>query len=233
MSSLFSMSTKVTEPDQYFIAKKQYIDDLEYNLKQFYKTIELIGQQRMDMIGILDEISTTMDELSGLEISKVTSDLLSAFGEVELKIKDNLDRINLQDHLTLGFTIEEYLRTIGSINFVFDTRLNVYQQLNNFTQELNKKQNQLDKLTRKQQQVDKIKQLNFEVDKLKQRTEAYEQSFKKISDTIKVELETFEYERIDDFRNSVEIFIESAIEAQKEAIELYETFYERQKLGDI
>lgn len=233
MSSLFSMSTKVTEPDQYFIAKKQYIDDLEYNLKQFYKTIELIGQQRVDMIGILEEISVTMNELSGLEISKVTSDLLSAFSEVELKIKDNLDRINLQDQLTLGFTIEEYLRTIGSINFILDTRLNIYQQFYNFTQELNKKQSQLDKLNRKQQQVDKIKQLNFEVDKLKQRTDAYEQSFKKISDTIKEELETFEYERIDDFRNSVEIFIESAIEAQKEAIELYETFYERQKLGDI
>lgn len=233
MSSLFSMSTKVTEPDQYFIAKKQYIDDLEYNLKQFYKTMELIGQQRVDVIGILEEISTTVNELSGLEISKVTSDLLSAFSEVELKIKDNLDRINLQDQLTLGFTIEEYLRTIGSINFILDTRLNIYQQFYNFTQELNKKQSQLDKLNRKQQQVDKIKQLNFEVDKLKQRTDAYEQSFKKISDTIKEELEIFEYERIDDFRNSVEIFIESAIEAQKEAIELYETFYERQKLGDI
>ena len=87
MSSLFSMSTKVTEPDQYFITKKQYIDDLEYNLKQFYKTIELIGQQRLDMIGILDEIALTMSELAGLEISKVTSDLLSAFSEVELKLK--------------------------------------------------------------------------------------------------------------------------------------------------
>ena len=128
------MSTKVTEPDQYFITKKH----LEYNLKQFYKTIELIGQQRLDMIGILDEIALTMSELAGLEISKVTSDLLSAFSEVELKIKDNLDRINLQDQLTLGFTIEEYLRIIGSINFVFDTRLNVYQQYHNSNQELSK-----------------------------------------------------------------------------------------------
>ncbi|KGR13407.1 hypothetical protein MG9_03874 [Candida albicans P37037] len=233
MSSLFSMSTKVTEPDQYFITKKQYIDDLEYNLKQFYKTIELIGQQRLDMIGILDEIALTMSELAGLEISKVTSDLLSAFSEVELKIKDNLDRINLQDQLTLGFTIEEYLRIIGSINFVFDTRLNVYQQYHNSNQELSKKQAQLDKYTRKQQQPDKINQLNFEVDKLKQRTESFEKSFKEISETIKQELENFEYERIDDFRNSVEIFIESAIESQKEAIELYETFYERQNLGEV
>lgn len=59
--------------------------------------------------------------------------------------------------------------------------------------------------------------MNFEVDKLKQRTESFEKSFKEISETIKQELENFEYERIDDFRNSVEIFIESAIESQKEA----------------
>ena len=39
------------------------------------------------MIGILDEIALTMSELAGLEISKVTSDLLSAFSEVELKLK--------------------------------------------------------------------------------------------------------------------------------------------------
>ena len=135
--------------------------------------------------------------------------------------------------MTLGFTIEEYLRIIGSINFVFDTRLNVYQQYHNSNQELSKKQAQLDKYTRKQQQPDKINQLNFEVDKLKQRTESFEKSFKEISETIKQELENFEYERIDDFRNSVEIFIESAIESQKEAIELYETFYERQNLGDV
>ncbi|EGW35765.1 uncharacterized protein SPAPADRAFT_130748 [Spathaspora passalidarum NRRL Y-27907] len=237
MSSLFSISNKINEPDEYFSDQKQYIDDLEYNLKQFYKAIELIGQQRIDLIGILEEVSITVDELASLEISKITSDLLIGFSEIQLKIRDNLDRINLQDQLTLGFTIEEYLRIIGSIKFVFDTRLKIYQQYYNFNQELSKKQNQLDKLQRKYSraapQVDKINSLSFEVDKLKQKTSSYEASFNQISETIKLELENFEFERIDDFRNSVEIFIESSIESQKEAIELYETFYERQKLASV
>lgn len=51
--------------------------------------------------------------------------------------------------------------------------------------------------------------------------------FEQISDTIKAELEEFELNRIDDFRNNVEIYVESSIESQKEAIELYETFYSR------
>ncbi|KAG7661719.1 VPS5 [[Candida] subhashii] len=236
MSSLFSMSTRINEPDEFFIERKQYIEDLEYNLKQFYKAIEVIGQQRADMVVVLDEISLTLDELSALEISKVTSELLAAFSDIQLKIKDNLDRINLQDQLTLGFTIEEYLRIIGSIKFVFETRMKIYTQYYNFNQELIKKQGQLDKLERKYnraQYIDKINSLTFEVDKLKQKTSTFEINFKTISETIKQELENFEFERIDDFRNSVEIFIESSIESQKEAIELYETFYERQHLGDV
>ncbi|KAG2731503.1 hypothetical protein G9P44_005090 [Scheffersomyces stipitis] len=234
MSSLFSISTKINEPDEYFSHKRQYVDELEYNLKQFYNAIELVGTQRIDMIGVLDEISLAIDELANLEISKVTTELLSAFSEVQLKIKENLDRINLQDQLTLGFTIEEYLRIIGSIKFVFETRSKIYQQYYNFNQELLKKSSQLDKLTRKYKApVDKVNSLTFEVDKLKQKTSAFENSFNSISETIKEEMENFEYEKIEDFRNSVEIFIESSIESQKEAIELYETFYERQNLASV
>ena len=58
--------------------------------------------------------------------------------------------------------------------------------------------------------------------------QTFEKKFNLISETIKSELERFEFEKIDDFRNSVEIFIESSIESQKEAIELWETFYERE-----
>lgn len=232
MSSLFSMSNKIIEPDNFFTNKKSYIEDMEFNLKNFYKSLEVIGNQRVEMSQVIEEVATTINELSSFEISKVTSELLAAFSDVHLKLKENLDRVNLQDQLTLGFTIEEYLRTIGSIKYVFDARLKIYQQYYNFKTDLTKKEVQLDKLERKyNKSVDKINQLSFEVDKLKQKTTIFEKKFNTISDTIKEELEGFETDKIDDFRNSVEIFIESSIEAQKEAIELWETFYERQNLS--
>ncbi|KAK6200949.1 Vps5 C terminal like-domain-containing protein [Scheffersomyces amazonensis] len=235
MSSFFSIPTKINEPDEYFIDKKQYIDELEYNLKQLYLAIELVGNQRNALVGVYDEISLTLDELAGLEISKITTELLGAFSQVQLKIKENLDRVNLQDQLTLGFSIEEYLRIIGSIKFVFETRAKIYQQFYTFNQELAKKQVQLDKSIRKygSTQQEKLNLLQFEVDKLKQKTSTYESSFQTISETIKEELDNFEIEKIENFRNSVEIFIESSIESQKEAIELYETFYERQNLANV
>lgn len=236
MSSLFSMSSKVEEPDEFFSEKKAYIDDLEANLKNFHKSIELICAQRLEMIGIMDEISTTVDELASLEILKVTTELLNAFSEVHLKLKENLDRINLQDQLTLGFTIEEYLRIIGSVKFTFETRVKIYQQYYNSNQELIKKEAQLNKVNRKLRTnpvSEKANVLTFEVDKLKAKTTVYEKQFNSISEVIKDEIQNFEFEKIDEFRNSVEIFIESSIESQKEAIELWETFYEHQNLAKV
>ncbi|KAI5958636.1 VPS5 [Candida theae] len=209
MSSLFSSSSKFVDPDQYFVEKKNYLDDLEYNLKQFAKTIDLIGTQRQDMINILEELAITVEELSALEISKATADILNAFSEVEFKIKDNLDRLNISDQLTIGFTIDEYLRIIESINYVFQTRTKIHQSYSSLT-------SQIDKLTKKQPLSP---ERSFEVEKLKERQSDLKKQFDDISATIKTELEEFELNRIDDFRNNVEIYVESSIESQKEAIE--------------
>jgi sorting nexin-1/2 len=234
MSSFFSMSTKVEDKDEFFIKKKQYIDDLEAHLKSFYRAIEIIGQQRTELIGIYDEICNTIDELSKIEMSKLMGELMGGFVDIQLKLRDNFDQINLQDQLTLGFTIEEYLRIINSIKTIFETRLNIYQQYHNFSQELSRKQAQLTKTQNKyKQQPEKIELLNFEIDKLQQRTTACENKFTTISEVAKEEMAKFELERINDFRNSVEIYIESSIESQKEAIELYETFYERYNLTNV
>lgn len=234
MNSLFSMSNKVNEPNDLIKDKKTYIENLEFNLRNFYKSLELIGGQRGEIITLVEEISLLTEELSSLEILKKTTDLLAEFSEIHLKLKDNLDRTNLQDQLTLGFTIEEYLRIIDSIKSVFATRLKIYNKYQTCEQELYKKQTQFDKFIKKyKSQHEKINILKFEVDKLESRTLKFKNQFNLITETITNELERFEFEKIDDFRNSVEIFIESSIESQKEAIELWETFYERQNLSEI
>lgn len=231
MSSFFSIPIKITEPDAYFSKKKGYIEDLEHNLRTFYKSLEMIATQRLETSSVINEIAKTVEDLADLEILKTTSDLLAAFAEVQTKLKENLDRVNLQDQLTFGFTIEEYLRIIGSVKHTFETRMKIYQQFQNASQELSKKEDSLERLNSKHKSaVDKINMLTFEIDKLKQKVRYFEDRFNTVSDTIKKEMDNFEMEKIEDFRNSVEIYIEGSIESQKESIELWETFYERQKL---
>lgn len=232
ISSLFSIAPKIPEPDEFFAQKKSYAEDLEFNLMTFLKSLEMIAAQRVEAMSVEEELAKTVEELADIEILKKTTDLLSAFVEVHTKLKENLDRVNLQDQLTLGFTIEEYLRIIGSVMYTFEARTRIYQQLYTFQQELARKKESLERTSnRYKSSVDKINMLKFEVDKLQQKVAYFENSFKNISETIRGELNTFEMEKIDDFRNSVEIFIESSIESQKEAIELWETFYERHNLA--
>lgn len=234
ISSLFSMAPKIEEPDEFFANKKVYIQDLEFNLKTFSKSLEMIVTQRVETISVVEQLSSSFEELADVEILKKTKDLLSAFANVNEKLKDNLERVNLQEQLTLGFTIEEYLRIIGSIKYVFETRTRIYHQLHTFQSDLSKKEESLEKLTSKyKSSVDKINMLKFEVDKLQQKVAYFSENFKSISETIRSELDTFEIEKIDDFRNSVEIYIESSIESQKEAIETWETFYERHNLSSV
>lgn len=232
MSSLFSIPTKLPEPEPYFSRKKAYIEDLEHNLKTFHRSLELIAGQRIEIVAVTEEIATIIDELADLEILKTTTQLLKAFADIHVKLKENLDRVNLQDQLTLGFTIEEYLRIIGSVKYIFETRTKTYNQFFTFQQDLIKKEESLNKASHKAKS-EKYNMLKFEVDNLRQKTAQFEKSFNAISETIKEEMDNFEMERVDDFRNSVEIYIESSIESQKEAIELWETFYERQHLDQI
>lgn len=225
----FSLGAKVEETDPWFTKQRSYIDEVESNLKQFYRALELIGNQRYELVGLYDEIAASADELAQLEMSKATTEVLAAFSEVQTKLKQNLDRTTMQDQLTLGFTIDEYLRLVGLIKHVLDVRTKIATQLHTYLQDYEKKQLQLDKQKRRQAVLDL---LQFEVNKLKEKADTYAKRFDDISATIKLEMERFDLERVDDFRNAVEIFIESSIESQKEAIEIYETFYERQGLGD-
>lgn len=231
LSSFFSISSKPHDPDVYFLEKRDYIDDFELKLRQFARALDLIGTQRHALLTTLEEMCVTCREIAALEVLRGSSDLYDAFALLQMNIRENLDRINMQEQMTLSITIEEYLRIIMLIRQVLDDRSKVYAQYNSFQIEFEKKLASLEKLTRKNKtQTDRVGLAKFEVDRLSVTVAAYEKQLLQISEIIREELASFELERVEDFRNNVEIFIESSIESQKEAIELYETFYEHQNL---
>jgi sorting nexin-1/2 len=66
-----------------------------------------------------------------------------------------------------------------------------------------------------------------EVNEMKSRVEELEQDFQDISKLIKNELDRFDKEKVEDFRDSVEQFLRSMIEHQKQIISLWETYFEQ------
>lgn len=222
----FSFSPKIVEPDEFFKDKKSYIEASDQQFKVFLKNLETIVIQRHDLSAVTEEFANIIAILADLEVSKSSTELFQEFSTTQLRIKELLDRLSLQDMLTLGATLDEYQRVIGSIKTTFHQRDKILIQLAGSESELKKKQASYDKVFKyNRTHTEKIDALKAEVNALEQKHNGIRTKFDEISNTIRDELATFEIEKIQDFRNSIEIYLESTIESQKEAVELWETFY--------
>ncbi|KAF5096182.1 hypothetical protein D0Z03_001673 [Geotrichum reessii] len=229
----FSFSSKFVETDQFFTDKKKYIDSLESQFKYLAKSLDLVIGQRQELGDVTQEFATILATLSKVELSKGFSDVIENFSLVEERIRDIYYRQSLQDTMSISTTIEEYLRLIQSVRTVFSQRQKAYFTLQSAEQELSKRKHQLEKITRNKTTtlLDKINSIKQDVDTQEKIVVNARVAFDDISARISKELERFEQEKSEDFRDSVELFLENAIEAQKESIEIWETFYQRSGFG--
>ncbi|ODQ66475.1 Vps5-domain-containing protein [Nadsonia fulvescens var. elongata DSM 6958] len=228
MASLnFSFTPKFIEADEWFYEKKHYIDGLEVNLKGLLKALEIIVQQRKELSESIAEFSYVISKLSLVEISKPLTDVLDSFAQSQLNIKEIYQRQCAQDILTFGNSLEEFIRIIISVKAVFSQRINIDANLQKAEHEMEKKKKKLDKLMKQGRSYQvKIDAVSEEIKLQENKILNIKVMFDNITRTIKAEFKRFEKIRISDFRNTCEIFLENSIEAQKEAIEIWETFYQ-------
>lgn len=223
----FSFQVKYVEQDKWFIDKRQYIDSLESQLLKFSRSLEMIGQIRSDLVVVVDEFANVVMTLADLEVSKSITLLFQNFSNTQLKIKALLTRLTVQDILTLGSTLDEYQRNLTSAKKVFQQREKLGLDLIHVENELNKKKANLEKYNKyNSTQLEKINNLKLEVNKAQRKFDSVKERHETINKVIKEELALFEHEKIQDFRNSVEIYMEGLVEAQKENVELWQSFYD-------
>jgi len=125
----------------------------------------------------------------------------------------------------MGIVIDEYIRLIGSVKTAFQQRQKSYHAWHAAEQELQKRKMTQDKLLRQgRSQQDRLNQLSADVADAERKVHQARLLFDDMGRLMRSELERFEREKVDDFKSGVETFLESAVEAQKELIEIWETF---------
>ena len=228
----FSSQPKYNEPEEYFNEEKARFENLEDQLRQLYKALELIDKERNELISTISEFSKSIEALASLEVTKKSSDILVAFSEVHKSIRESLERNSLQQSLTMGATLEEYIRLIASVKAIFNQRAKLGYYLVIVENEFNKKKAQFEKIYPNQRPTssgnndEKFNTLQREYQVLKTRHAKVKERWQKIGRDIKAEVKSFEVNRINEFRDNMEVSLESSIESQKEIIELWETFYQ-------
>lgn len=215
---LFSHSPhRPTNGPQWFHDRKVYLDALENQLKALLKSLDTVVLQRKGLAEAAGDFSASLHALSAIELSPSLSGPLEGLSDVQLRIRELYERQAQQDVLTLGITIDEYIRLIGSVKQAFQQRQKAFHTWHAAESELQKRKGTQEKLLRQgKSQQDRLNQMNADVADAERRVHQARLLFEDMGRLMRNELERFEREKVEDFKSGVETFLESAVEAQKE-----------------
>lgn len=91
-------------------------------MKALMKAMDTVIAQRKGLAEAAGDFSVSLQALSVVELSPALSSPLEGLSELQLRIRELYDRQAQQDVLTLGITIDEYIRLIGSVKTAFSQR---------------------------------------------------------------------------------------------------------------
>ncbi|RAL01076.1 sorting nexin 1 [Aspergillus ibericus CBS 121593] len=216
---------KFVEHDDWFHDRKIYLDALENQLKALMKSVDTVVAQRKGLAEAAGDFSASLHALAAVELSPTLSTPLEGLSDLQLRIRELYERQAQQDVLTLGITIDEYLRLIGSVKTAFTQRQKAFHSWHAAEAEMQKRKHTQEKLLRQgKTQQDRLTQINADVADAERKSHQARLLFEDMGRLMRNELQRFEKEKVEDFKSGVETFLESAVEAQKELIELWETF---------
>lgn len=227
LGSAFSMSGKFVETDEFFDQRKASLDALEIQLKQLSKAVDVVIRQRKDLAQTTAEFGAALSALSTVELSRSLANALGSLSDLQDKIKELHERQAQQDLLTLGHTVEEYLRLIGSVKAAFSARQKAWFAWQSAEADALKRKSTGDKIRKlARTQQDRLNMVDQEMTEAERKSHQLRIDFDNVGKLLKSELFRFDTDKVEDFKTSVEVFLESAVEAQKEIIEHWEFFSE-------
>ena len=208
---------KFIEHDDWFHDRRVYLDALENQLKALQKSTDTVMVQRKALAESCADFSASLQQLAGVELSPSFAGPLEALADLQKRVQELYQRQAMQDMLTLGIVIDEYIRLIGSVQKAFSQRQRAYHAWHTAETKLQEIKRQQDKLLRAgKSQQDRLTQMQADVGDQERRVHQARLLFEDMGRLMRAELERFEREKVEDFKSGVETFLEGAVEAQKE-----------------
>ncbi|CAG8556066.1 17613_t:CDS:10, partial [Acaulospora colombiana] len=219
--SMFSSTitgTKFYETDEWFETKKAYLDGLENQLKGLVRSMEAVAKQRAESSQALSELAETLEAVSTADISKQLSNAFSHLATVQRKAKELQDEQAQQDVITFAGTVEEYGRMIGSVRLAFGSRVKCFNQWQNAENELRRVKTNYDRAKKQSKTPERLHYFMQEVADAERKVIHTKSEFERVTKLLKIELHRFDMERVEDFKRSLEAFLDGMIRRQKELI---------------
>ncbi|KAF9240677.1 Vps5 C terminal like-domain-containing protein [Melanogaster broomeanus] len=214
------------ETDEWFDRQRAYLDGLESQLRGLVKSIEVVARQRAELASATGELTTTIAELSASEVGARLQQTLGAMAELEHVAAEAQSSQSRQDMMTFLSTVDEYSRLINSVRMAFSSRIRTYTSWQNADTEV-RRVRQIHERARVQGRLPSDRAghtVSLVTEASGRRALDAKHEFEQCSKLIKSEMARFEQERIDDFKNALQVFLDGMISQQKELISAWEKY---------
>lgn len=211
-----------TEVDPWTAKKQQNLDAVEQQLQKLQKALGAAGAQRQAVGDSLLDLSNALRTLADVEPTRRLGGVLRLFAKAHARVAEVHARLRGHDLLTLEATVCEHARLVGSMRQAIAARQRVFTQAEAAASELERRQERLRRAT-----GDKVQMFEEQVEQQAGKARDLHARAAEIAKKVDRELARVSTEQLQDFRNALELYMENAIEAQKECIEVWETFYSR------
>ncbi|KAH9913923.1 Vps5 C terminal like-domain-containing protein [Fomitopsis serialis] len=216
------------ETDEWFDRQKAYLDSLESQLRGLVKAIDMVAKHRSEVALATGEFAQTITDLASSDIGPQLSTSFTGLADVERKAQD-LHTVQSQDDMvTIMSTVDEYARLINSVRMAFSSRIRTYHQWQTADAHLRStKQRHESQRAQGRLPSDQLSRSLSMVADAERRALDAKTEFDQTSRLVKTEVARFEQERIEDFKNSLEAFLDGMIARQKELISTWENYQQR------
>ncbi|KAF5387361.1 hypothetical protein D9757_005745 [Collybiopsis confluens] len=242
--------SRFQETDDYFDAKKVYLDSLESQLRSLVKSIDMVSKHRLEVSQAVLEFSDRVKDLAegsdfntGLHRSNPAaqqlSQTLAGLAEVERKSQELHVLQSEQDMITIMGTVDEYARLIGSVRLAFSSRGRMYQAWKNADADVirvkqNHERNRNTSAyggnpptpsgTPSRSAGGALGHSLSQIAEAEMRASQAKRAFENTSRLCKTEMTRFEEERVEDFRDALRAWLEGMIGRQSELIGAWEIY---------
>ncbi|KAJ3344077.1 Vacuolar protein sorting-associated protein 5 [Gonapodya sp. JEL0774] len=208
---------KTPEGDEWFENKKYHLDILGTQLRALFKAVEGVIKQRKEL-GISNfEFGESLIALSSVEIDKPLVHHLAVLGEICKKMRDMQMRQARIDMSTLSNTADEYVRFLTSIDAAFASRIKVFQDWKAAESTAGIKRVALEKVRAAgRAKAEKLPIIQQEADDAEQLNQHLKREFEEVTERLRSELIRFDREKVEDFTQALQQFLEGMLQTQKE-----------------
>jgi len=217
------MAYKMEEGDPWFEEKTMQVEQMESQLKKLYSIVESVVACRRELALATGQFSQATALLAATEESHHLSRSLEGLARVEEKVEGTLQEQADTDFAHILELVRDYLSLVAAVKEVLGERVKAFLTWQTAVTTLHRKREQRSRMELGGR-LDKMGSAIEDVTEWEHRVEESQDTFQKISEVIKVEMELFQHYRVADFKQIIVVYLEELTQTQLAMVSHWEGF---------